>query len=69
MGELFATFEDEASFRILPLTTTVAAEAGPLVGLPDPADRAIVATASVHGLQLLTSDQRIIQADLVPVID
>jgi PIN domain nuclease of toxin-antitoxin system len=69
IGELFATFEDETSFRILPLTTTVAEEAGGLTGLHDPADRAIVATARVHGLRLLTSDQRIIEANLVSVID
>ncbi len=69
IGELFATFEEESGFQILPLTTTVAEEAGALTGLADPADRAIVATARVHGLRLLTSDQRIIEANLVPVID
>lgn len=37
-------------------------------GLRDPADRAIVATARVHRLKLITSDQRIIASGLVPVI-
>ncbi len=69
VSDLFASFEDEASIQILPLSIRVAAEAGMLVGLRDPADRAIVATARVHGLRLLTSDQRIIEANLVPVID
>jgi PIN domain nuclease of toxin-antitoxin system len=37
--------------------------------LRDPADRAIVATARVHRLRLLTADQRIIDSDLVAVIE
>jgi hypothetical protein len=32
-------------------------------------DRAIVATARVHGLTLLTSDERIVDSKLVRVID
>ena len=55
-------------FRILPLTYEVAAEAALLGNLRDPADRAIVATARVHGLSLVTSDQRIIESKLVPVV-
>jgi len=37
--------------------------------LRDPADRAIVATARVHRLRLVTSDQRIIESKLVLVIE
>ncbi len=37
--------------------------------LRDPADRAIVATARIHNLKLLTSDQRIIDSRLVPFIE
>ena len=37
--------------------------------LRDPADRAIVATARVHRLKLITSDQRIIESGLVSVIN
>ena len=37
--------------------------------LRDPADRAIAATARVHRLRLLTSDQRIIGSKLVQVVE
>jgi prevent-host-death family protein len=36
--------------------------------LRDPADRAIVATARVHRLRLITADRRIIDSKLVTVI-
>jgi PIN domain nuclease of toxin-antitoxin system len=36
--------------------------------LRDPADRVIVATARVHGLRLLTSDQRILESHLVSTV-
>ncbi len=57
-------------FQILPFTTEIAHEMA-LMGraLRDPADRAIVATARVHRLNLLTADQRIIASRLVAVID
>ena len=56
--------------RIMPLTTGVALEMAALGdALRDPADRVIVATARVHRLTLLTADQRIIDSDLVPVIE
>ncbi len=55
--------------EILPLTVEIATEVPLLTGLSDPADRAIVATARVHGLRLLTSDQRILAAHLVPTIE
>jgi PIN domain nuclease of toxin-antitoxin system len=55
-------------FQILPLTYEVAAEAASLGGLRDPADRAIVATARIQRLRLVTSDQRIIESKLVPVV-
>ena len=32
-------------------------------------DRVIVATARIHRLRLLTSDQRIVQSDLVQVVE
>jgi PIN domain nuclease of toxin-antitoxin system len=37
--------------------------------LKDPNDRVIVATARIHGLRLVTSDQRIIDSGLVPVVE
>ncbi len=63
-------FEDLRSpvFQILPLTCEVAAEVVLLGSLRDPADRAIVATARIERLRLVTSDQRIIESKLVPVI-
>jgi PIN domain nuclease of toxin-antitoxin system len=70
LNELFQQLETNPAFRILPLTIDIAQEAAALGGsLRDPADRAIVATARVHRLRLLTSDQRIIESDLVPVIE
>jgi PIN domain nuclease of toxin-antitoxin system len=57
-------------FQILPLTFEIASEIISLAGvLRDPADRAIVATARIHQLRLVTSDQRIIESKLVPVIE
>jgi PIN domain nuclease of toxin-antitoxin system len=55
--------------ELLPITHAIALEAAYLGVLRDPADRAIVATARVHGLRLLTSDQRIVSSNLVSVID
>ena len=37
--------------------------------LRDPADRAIAATARVHRLRLVTSDQRIIDSGIVQVVE
>lgn len=57
-------------FQILPLTTEIAVEMIALTAvLRDPADCAIVASARIHGLRLLTVDQRIIQSRLVPVVE
>jgi PIN domain nuclease of toxin-antitoxin system len=55
-------------FTVLPVTYEIAAEAGYLHSLRDPADRASVATARMHRLRLMTSDQRIIESKLVPVV-
>jgi len=55
-------------FLVLPLSYEVAAEAALLANLRDPADRAIVATARAHRLRLITSDQRIIESKLAPVV-
>jgi PIN domain nuclease of toxin-antitoxin system len=57
-------------FQILPFTTAIAADMATLRDvLRDPADCAIVATARVHGLKLLTADRRIIESRLVPVVE
>ena len=69
-GDLLSELASNPAFRILPLTIEVAAEVV-LLGLVlrVPAERAIVATARVHRLCLLTSDQRVIESKLVSVIE
>ena len=66
---LFQDLNTNPLFRILPLTYEVALDVAALGSLRDPADRTIVATARVHRLRLLTADQRIIQSQLVPVLE
>lgn len=62
--------ETSEAFEILPLDIGVAREVAAIGdSLRDPGDRAIVATARVHRLRLLTSDERIIGSKLVPAID
>lgn len=68
LHEFLAGLEANPVFRMLPLTYDIASGIASLVGLRDPADRAIVATARVHRLALVTSDQRILESHLVPVI-
>jgi PIN domain nuclease of toxin-antitoxin system len=68
LNEFFNEMQVSPTFNVLPVTYEIAADAGSLHGLRDPADRAIVATARVHRLRLMTSDQRIIESKLVPVV-
>jgi len=67
--DIFEQLEENPLFRILPITIPIAAETRHLSILRDPADRTIVATARMHRLRLLTSDQRIIASKLVSFID
>jgi PIN domain nuclease of toxin-antitoxin system len=68
--ELFAALDSSAGFQVVPIDVGIAAEVAALGDmLRDPADRAIVATARVHRLRLVTSDQRIIGSKLVPVVE
>jgi PIN domain nuclease of toxin-antitoxin system len=69
LDEFFRDLNSNPIFRILPLTYEVALDVASLGVLRDPADRAIAATARVHGLRLVTSDQRIIESKLVPVVE
>ena len=70
LDQVFHELDTNPAFRIIPLTTDVALEMAALGdALRDPGDRVIVATARVHRLRLLTADQRIIESDLVPVIE
>jgi len=67
--QILSALEANPMFEILPITVAIALDAGALMMLRDSADRAIVATARVHGLRLLTSDERIIGSGLVGVVD
>jgi PIN domain nuclease of toxin-antitoxin system len=69
LDELFEEIETSPVFHVLPLTIEIAKETSFLAStLRDPADRVIVATARVHGLRLLTSDQRILDSKVVSAI-
>ena len=68
LHEFFDELQANPVFRVLPITYEVAAEAASLSFLRDPADCAIVATARVHRLRLVTSEVRIIESKLVPVV-
>lgn len=63
---------DEAStvqgIDVVPLTLPIITTAARFTGLRDPADMMIVATAQHHGAKLVTSDARIVAANLVTVI-
>ncbi len=65
LAEFLESIVSNPIFRVLPLTAEVAAEVAFLAALVDPADRVIAATARVHRLTLLTSDERIINSGLV----
>lgn len=69
LDELFQDLNSNPIFRMLPLTYEVALEAAAVGVLRDPAGRAIAATARVHRLRLVTSDQRIIESELVQVVE
>jgi PIN domain nuclease of toxin-antitoxin system len=69
LKEFFKDLRTNPALMILPVTYEVALDVQYLHSLHDPADRTIVATARVHGLTLVTSDQRIIDSNLVPVVE
>jgi len=69
-GDLLRALDTDPAFRIIPLTTEIAHEVVALAGsLTDWFDQVIVATARIHRLDLVTSDQRIIDSDLVSVVE
>jgi PIN domain nuclease of toxin-antitoxin system len=69
LDELFHQLKTNDAFQVLPLTIAVAEEVAAMGdALRDPGDRAIVATARVNKLRLVTSDQRIIDSRLVSVV-
>jgi PIN domain nuclease of toxin-antitoxin system len=68
--DLLAMLASSDCLSFVPLDIGIATEIAALGdSLRDPVDRTIVATARVHGLRLVTSDQRIIASKLVPVIE
>ena len=69
LNEFFDDLQGNPIFRVLPLTYEIALDVAALGSLRDPADRAIVATARIHRLQLVTSDRRIIESKLVAVVE
>jgi PIN domain nuclease of toxin-antitoxin system len=70
LDQLFEDLQTNPVFQVLPLTFEIAQEVASMGSLlRDPADRAIVATARVHRLRLVTSDRRIIESKLVSVVD
>jgi len=69
LEQVFAELEASPFVEIVPITVDVAREVHYLEPLRDPSDRTIVATARVHGLRLLTSDQRIIESNFVSTVE
>ena len=70
LGEFLEALRSNPFFQLLPLTIEIASEIASLgPGLRDPVDRAIVATARVHRLKLVTSDQRIVESKLANVVE
>lgn len=69
LDDCFHVIDSSTDLRIIPLTSDVALDVAALSVLRDPADRAIAATARVHRLRLVTSDQRIIESKLVQVVE
>ena len=67
---ILEALEPGGDFCILPISIEIAREVAALGdSLRDPGDRVIVATARVHRLRLITSDQRIIASKLCPVVE
>jgi PIN domain nuclease of toxin-antitoxin system len=68
LSDVFDAVESNPVFQILPVTIEVASELAALESLVDPFDRAIVATARVHRMTLLTCDGRIIESGLINTV-
>ena len=70
LGAILREIEGHPMLRIIRLDGDVARESTMLGDRlrGDPADQLIVATARVHGLRLVTADERIRRSGTVPVI-
>ncbi len=69
LDEILRKVESDPLFFVLPITAEIAMDVARLGALGDLGDRTIAATARVHGLRLLTSDRRMIESNLVSVIE
>ena len=70
IDQVFDELDNHPQILALPLSSRVALEStrlGPRFHR-DPADQIIVATARVHGLRLVTADERILQSATVSVV-
>jgi len=73
LGRISLAVEDEAFARFLsrvrvwPIDIAVAAASTRLDFRSDPADEIIAATSVVHGIRLLTRDERILASRIVPL--
>ncbi|HEX4810170.1 MAG TPA: PIN domain-containing protein [Bryobacteraceae bacterium] len=70
VNELLSEVKSNSMIEVEPFTVDVAVEvAGIGPSLRDPSDRAIVCTARLRKLRLLTSDRRIVESNLVSVVE
>lgn len=70
LPRLLEDIEPGGDFCIILIDLEIAPEIAAMGdSLRDHADRVIVAAARVHGLRLVTSDQRIVNSKLVPVVE
>jgi PIN domain nuclease of toxin-antitoxin system len=62
LGEWVKALQSSGTVVFLPVESGIALEAGTLPGdiHGDPADRIVTATARVHGLELMTSDEKLL---------
>jgi len=70
VSKILQALESSSGFIVVPIDIEIATEVAAMGdSLRDPNDRVIVATARIHRLRLVTSDQRIINSKLVPVVE
>ena len=70
LDDLFEEIEEHPAIRVLELTPRIALESTRLGSVfhGDPADQLIAASARIHGLKLVTADERIRGSRVVGVI-
>lgn len=68
VAEFLKSVHANPVFRVLPVSFEIAVEGAAMRPLRDPADRLIAATALVHKLRLVTSDERILDSGLVSTV-